>query len=113
LAVHVARVINLVGKTRGHTLLGTYGRSWRIMLKPALRVGVGVIEKIQVRRFNAVLVGNFASTAICKMGIYVPTFLHYFCQDVIGTRSVFTEFRRKRLPPSSGYKRHTNLAKWS
>ena len=110
-AVYVACVINLVGKTRGKTLLGTYGRSWRIILKPALRVGVGVIQKIQVTRFNAVLVGNFASTAMYKTGIYVMTFLHYFGQDVRGIRSVFGEFGRKGLPPSAGYKRHTNFVK--
>jgi len=102
-AVRVACIINLVGKTRGKTLLGTYGRSWRRILKPALEVGVGFVQKIQLRRFNTFLVGNFASSAVYKMGIYVMTFLHYFGQDIIGIRSVFREFRRKGLPPSTGY----------
>jgi len=73
--VHVACIINLVAKTRGKTLLGTYGRSWRRILKPALRVNMGFIQKIEVRRINAV-VGNFTSTVIYKMGYIfngVPT----------------------------------------
>lgn len=111
--MHVACTINVVGKTRGKTLLRTYIRNWRIILKPALRVGVGVVQKNQVRSFHAVLVGSFASTAMYKTGIYAMTFLHYFDQDIIEIRYVFREFRRKELPPSAGYKRQTNFVKLS
>ena len=110
--MRVACIINLVGKTRGMTLLGKYGCSWRIILKPALREGARFFQKIQVRRFNAVLAGNFP--CLCNVQyqyIYVMAFLHYFGQDVIGIGSVFPEFRRKGLPPSAGYKRHTYLVK--
>jgi len=67
--VHVACIISLVGKTREKTLLGTYGGSWRIILKRTLRIGVGFIQKIQVRSINAVLVRQFYFHCNIQMGI--------------------------------------------